>query len=191
MNSLRLPPDAPETVRKQRKRLLALIALGIVAATAAAARFIVGLEDPFAGIGLRWTSRGGVAPQAPSPTPAANSRMPVLVRAPPPEAQLRTPPPEPRLGDEAHPVVAPSRHQVIVQLAAFRQHSRAISLAKRATRAGFPSSAQRAIMANGRSVFRVRVDRILEKNNARELVAALNKDMPNLRPILIPIRTRR
>ena len=41
------------------------------------------------------------------------------------------------------------------------------------------------------STFRVRVDRTLEKKSARKLVSALKSAIPGLRPILVPIRTRR
>ncbi|MGA8005639.1 MAG: SPOR domain-containing protein [Burkholderiales bacterium] len=171
--------------------MLVLIALGTIAVTLATVRFIVGLKDPFAGIGLHTiNARGGVAAQASAASPAANSQVPA-VRTPVREPQVRPPPPVARHAPEAQPLIAAPRVDFGVQLAAFRQQARAIDFAQRATRAGFPSSVERAKMTDGTSVFRVRVDQVLEEKDARELVIVLKTRMPDVRPILIPVRTTR
>ncbi len=186
MNSLRLPPDAPEAVRRQRRRLLVLVGLGAVAATIAAARFIVSLKDPFAGLRLRATiAHGGVTTQASIAPPATPPEHP-KAQPPLPTPEVEPPPPEPRLAPKAPPPATPPQGQVVVQLAAFRQQARANSLARRATRAGFPSSVKRARMADGSLIFRVRVDQALEGRSALVLVIALKSKMPDLRPILVP-----
>jgi cell division septation protein DedD len=191
MNLLRLPLDAPEAVRKQRKRLLILLVLAATAAAAAAIRFIVGLRDPFAGISLRTNHpQGRVAAEAPAVPRPANSQVPEA-RAP-----VRETPSHPRQSEspplqEAEPSAIPPSDLVFVQLAAFRERARAISLAHRATRAGFPSSATPSTMADGTLIYRVRIDQALDPQSAAQLVRLLRTRLPDLRPIRVRNETER
>jgi cell division septation protein DedD len=176
VSSPRLPPDAPEAVRKQRKRVLWLVALVAVAAAAAAARFIASLSDPFAGVQLQTTkTRVSATTRAPAARAAAPAQKPAT---PPPASE----PPQP-----APQVISPqvsSQVEFLVQLGAFRNETHARKLAARATRAGFPSSVDKGTTADGETIYRVRLRQALLEEPARQLVIQLKQEIPGLQPSL-------
>jgi len=138
------------------------------------------------------TPTPAVAP-APAPAPAAvPTPAPAVAPATAPEPPLvltphvapaATPAPASSPAPEAAP--APVAEPLFrVQVGAFRELARAQLLARRLTRAGFPTSVMPGTL-DGAPIYRVRTRQALRKGEARQLVARLRHRVPALRPILV------
>jgi len=71
-----------------------------------------------------------------------------------------------------------------VQVGAFRELARARWLARRLTRAGFPTSVVPGTL-DGAPIYRVRTRQALPRGEARQLVARMRHRDPDLRPFLV------
>jgi cell division septation protein DedD len=127
------------------------------------------------------TQGAAVAPSAPASStpkvalqelPPAAASASSLIKAHPTAQQMRSTPARPR-------------PEFVVQLGAFSNEAHAKRLAKQATRAGFPSSALRGTTHEGKDVYRVQLDKVLEEERARQVVTQLNQKIRGLQPFLV------
>jgi len=135
-----------------------------------------------------------------SPPAAAPASAPALVPAPatvpvPVPAPAPAPAPSPAPAPPAVPQAAanlpaaapvPPGSAFQVQVGAFREVVRAQRLARRLSRAGFPTSVMPGTTLDGKPIFRVRSTQALPRGAAQQLVARLRHRVPALRPILVP-----
>ncbi len=126
------------------------------------------------------------AVQAPEPAPEkepVKQAAAAVPSAPAPASAPEPARPRPPAPVAAAAPAADATYQV--QLGAFREEARAERLARRVQRAGFETYVVGVDLPDGRHFYRVRLKPELSHDDARQLLAQLQKKMPKQTPIVV------